>query len=364
MHWKPYIRGMIGRFCFMLFIVMFSTLQSKAEYEISGQVNLSDSWQHQIFLATIPKLDDYYNANPEDIIQVGKINEDGTFVISGNNLPLEHRYYRLYLIKKENSEFDACLYVREDDHNFIHLILDNNTKLDISTDPNHFAPFGNYDVIGDDQNMDLRNLSVLVFPSFYFYKIKFPSELQFSQEKMNRDLFAFADSSAHSLVSLAAILNTDMDKYFHVETDKYLAMEDRLKSDMPEHNYSKDYFKKMRYFGDNELVKNKIPFWGYLLVGGLIGSLFLSYLKNRKLDSLLKAKNEQTNNAQQPSLTNQEQKILAYISAGKSNKEIASELFVELSTVKTHINKLYAKLEVSNRAEAKRKAQDLTNIGV
>ena len=37
---------------------------------------------------------------------------------------------------------------------------------------------------------------------------------------------------------------------------------------------------------------------------------------------------------------------------GKSNKDIAAENFVELSTVKTHINNIYAKLGVNSRREA------------
>ena len=51
-------------------------------------------------------------------------------------------------------------------------------------------------------------------------------------------------------------------------------------------------------------------------------------------------------------LTQKELSILAQIAAGKSNKEIASENFVELSTVKTHINNIYSKLGVNNRAAA------------
>jgi DNA-binding NarL/FixJ family response regulator len=37
---------------------------------------------------------------------------------------------------------------------------------------------------------------------------------------------------------------------------------------------------------------------------------------------------------------------------GKTNKEIAQELFVELSTVKTHINNIYRQLNVGTRKEA------------
>ena len=52
-------------------------------------------------------------------------------------------------------------------------------------------------------------------------------------------------------------------------------------------------------------------------------------------------------------LTQKEKEILQLISDGKSNKEIASLLFIELSTVKTHINKIYSKIGVSNRREAR-----------
>ena len=50
-------------------------------------------------------------------------------------------------------------------------------------------------------------------------------------------------------------------------------------------------------------------------------------------------------------LTLKEREILALIQMGKANKEIASELFIGISTVKTHINKIYAKLEVRSRKE-------------
>ena len=59
-------------------------------------------------------------------------------------------------------------------------------------------------------------------------------------------------------------------------------------------------------------------------------------------------------------LTNQEIKILESIKEGKSNKEIAIDLFIELSTVKSHINKLYAKLKVTNRKEAIEIAKKVT----
>lgn len=56
-------------------------------------------------------------------------------------------------------------------------------------------------------------------------------------------------------------------------------------------------------------------------------------------------------------LSNQEIKIKEYILNGKSNKEIAEELFISLNTVKTHITNIYNKLNVSNRKELINKFQ-------
>ena len=55
------------------------------------------------------------------------------------------------------------------------------------------------------------------------------------------------------------------------------------------------------------------------------------------------------------SLTRQEQNIRQLILMGRSNKEIASELFISPSTVKTHITNIYQKLNISSRTELLRK---------
>jgi two-component system nitrate/nitrite response regulator NarL len=53
-----------------------------------------------------------------------------------------------------------------------------------------------------------------------------------------------------------------------------------------------------------------------------------------------------------PVLTQREAEILRLIAAGKSLPAIAKELFLGVTTVKTHTQHLYAKLEVSDRAAA------------
>ncbi|MGX4686517.1 response regulator [Vagococcus sp. JNUCC 83] len=51
-------------------------------------------------------------------------------------------------------------------------------------------------------------------------------------------------------------------------------------------------------------------------------------------------------------LTNREKEILLLISEGKSNQEIADELFITLKTVKTHVSNILSKLDVDDRTQA------------
>ena len=51
-------------------------------------------------------------------------------------------------------------------------------------------------------------------------------------------------------------------------------------------------------------------------------------------------------------LTQQEQKILALVAEGKTNKEIASEVFLSDKTVKNYVSSILSKLNLERRAQA------------
>lgn len=61
-------------------------------------------------------------------------------------------------------------------------------------------------------------------------------------------------------------------------------------------------------------------------------------------------------------LSKRELEVLELLSQGLSNQEIADKLFVSLNTSKTHISKIYQKMNVKRRTQAIQKARDYALI--
>ena len=61
-------------------------------------------------------------------------------------------------------------------------------------------------------------------------------------------------------------------------------------------------------------------------------------------------------------ISKREYEVLELLAQGHSNREIAETLFVSPNTVKSHLGRLYEKLEVSRRTQAIQKARTLRMI--
>ena len=123
----------------------------------------------------------------------------------------------------------------------------------------------------------------------------------------------------------------------------------RLQSTYPGTQYVKQYEAELN--SDKYLVTNQsragLPWWVYLAIGVALISIFMNLYFFGKVQKLEKY------GIGKESLTQQENKVLDFILQDKTNKEIATQMFVSVSTVKTHINNLYKKLQVSSREEVK-----------
>ena len=355
------------RFLHSIFLLCFFFSFANAQYTIKGRVNVGEEWQPKIFMASVEKLTDYYRPSADMIVNKADVALDGSFTLKGD-LPNEKKFYRLYLMKKLNTDYDACLYVGGEDHNFVHILLGKKETVEIIADPISIAPFGNFEIKGSRENHLMRELSNIVFPSIYVSKVIFPAELKLNDDNLQANIKTFIDTCGSTPVALAAINTTDFDQHFDNDKAFYQAFGERLKKDMPKASYTKDYIRKLKYYANEDY--SSLPTWALALMGILSGIVIAMVMKNRQLQkqiNLLEHKIATTSiikETPQPNLsdlTQKEKQILLLIGEGKSNKEIASELFVELSTVKTHINKLYSKIGASNRKEAKAASQLMNN---
>lgn len=61
---------------------------------------------------------------------------------------------------------------------------------------------------------------------------------------------------------------------------------------------------------------------------------------------------QKTNHLPHEDLTSREMEILLLMADGKTNQDIADELFIALKTVKTHVSNILSKLDVQDRTQA------------
>ena len=61
-------------------------------------------------------------------------------------------------------------------------------------------------------------------------------------------------------------------------------------------------------------------------------------------------------------LTEREREVLVHVSGMLNTAEVASEMYISVNTVKTHLKNIYRKLAAAHRSEAVRRARQLKLI--
>jgi DNA-binding CsgD family transcriptional regulator len=112
--------------------------------------------------------------------------------------------------------------------------------------------------------------------------------------------------------------------------------------------------------GEVKLILHNYPGIITLLVTVSLCLVAIYFQVNkRKISNLSNQINEQSKNKSEAfqelvdGLTVRQREVYDLIISGKSNKEIMAELFIEQSTLKTHINQIYRKLKIKNRRQLK-----------
>lgn len=111
---------------------------------------------------------------------------------------------------------------------------------------------------------------------------------------------------------------------------------------------------------------NKLSLWGledrsemFLVLSGAL-FILIGFLINRFLNN--KQDNLKPRVLNKSGLSRQEQKVLVLMNDGLSNNDIAEQLFIAESTVKTHVSNILSKLNAKRRTEAVKIGRDLNII--
>lgn len=335
------------RFSLFLLFILLGKL-SYSQYSISGYLDTPQK-NKRVYLSLL-KFNELNGISEKQILSSTVSDSLGYFSFEGNLLSEKHALYRIYTNVDEDVQ-GVQKYDTEDLKNFHNFIFSNrdtiffekNHKYWFSSDTNtnsidkEWKEFGSFKDKVREEFLDFNNQNVINQSSAQFL-IKLKS---FTQQKETHPLT--------TLILLGTLPKNSVKKDL-VEDPKFYS---KLKSDLDSYYDNSFYAIQFKGYIENlnkketqeklELYKKLTYGFGVLCLALILGILLL-ILKLKKFNSQKRKPTDFT-------LTSQEIKVAELIIKNKTNKEIATELYISLNTVKTHIRNLYAKLEVSNRTE-------------
>ncbi|GAA0748988.1 hypothetical protein GCM10009431_28110 [Gaetbulibacter jejuensis] len=330
----------------------------KAQHLFSGQIDKAH-WHENVYLSVIEDYRKISGVYPEQIIAKVTADSLGYFQFTGNQLENEHRIYRIHVDNCIENEQDANHFSGHcDDSKEIVFIAKHNDTInfpfsfnkqmfcDVKSDNEQANAFIKIDSLKEDMRFafgEFRSEANRKLNNKKWFKTLQDYGKQLNEPIAELYIYAFLSERSNSVHSyyLEDLKNNN---YY----DDLLT---RLEARYPNSPYTKQYRSELtsdEYILSNTSDNSNFN-WTYLLY--LL--LAISILGNLWFWLKLKANKSQFNKTTKEQLTNQEQKILDLLLNDNTNKEIAERLFVSLSTVKTHINNIYRKLNVQSRNEAK-----------
>ena len=342
------------RFSVLLFsLFMFAC--SWGQYQFSGQV--SEKFRNKtVYLSLV---EDYRKSSRvylDQIFQHATTDTAGNFAFTGNNLPQSNRMYRIHV--------DACDSAEGHKNHFLGactemesiLFIANNSDtiaLPVGSNEQAFCEIRSTNSISDallqlDLLKEVLIVDVLEQSSETAKNLTFKKWIRhFQNAAMERD-DPLVDLYVFNFLS-----KRENETYSHYlqdlqESDYYESLANRLDEKYPNTSFTNRYRKELE--ADKMLLSNELTAQsGFERQHGLFTVMVIIIIST----SFFAYKKWKAQKSQNPFdlLSPQERKVLDAILEGKSNKEIASDFYISLSTVKSHINSLYKKLGMSSRSE-------------
>lgn len=343
----------------LLLLIIFSIVgyyNSNAQYVFKGYVENANE-NSTAYLSLINDYRKIYGVYEEQIINRVKI-IDNYFEFTGDNLNTKNRLYRIHIDNCSNEELGKNHFNGKCEESSQIVFIANN--MDIINFPSSFEDQMFCSIESNNPHtkalFSIDSLKELMTYDYGNYRSEASRKL--NNKKWFNKFQEFGKGLKEPLAELyiynfLSERSSELHSYYRediISNSFYEDLQDRLNEEYPNSDYAIQYGDEIasdRYIKSNNerTFKTYIPILLLLLLGS---GLFNFYLWNK----LKKTKHSIKTNGIED-LTKQEKKILDLILNDKTNKEIAQEIFVSVSTVKTHINNLYKKLNVTSRDEVK-----------
>ena len=304
-----------------------------AQHTILVEINPDTSiWAPVAYLSLIPDFNHLNTISYNYIIEQSGISKDGLYEFSTEYLPEDEHLYRIHFSKKGDPP--ASLIIGGKDHNHLFLFAARDSEVSITVNKGDRF-INDFSFEGYNPDIALQDLKTRLEALDSIDQMGNIVNREYAIEAVYEDIKTYADTCSLPLLSLYALYNINY-------------LEDYDNNPAFYRRYLRKWrFQKSSYFTEfRRSIRGEIkPAFLIVVIGGsvliltiLAMILYQRHKKNKNKNPLLE-------------LTIQERKVFDLLRQGKSNKEIAEECSVSVSTIKSHVNSIYSKLDVKSRKD-------------
>jgi DNA-binding CsgD family transcriptional regulator len=339
-------------------LIFFCGNVAVSQHYFEGHIN-NDRWPSDIYLSVIEDYRTFDVINDEQIINRVKSDSNGFFKFNKHELDTEQKIYKLHVdnchsknqsgnhFRDHCSDYRDILFIAKCTDSIIFpLTFESQIFCDIVSNNPKTNAFIQIDSLKEQMEFDyseFRSKANRALNDKKWFKTLQDYGKNLNEPLAELYIYAFLSNRSSQLHSFY-LHDLKTNSYY----DKLLV---RLQTTYPNSSYTAQYEAELtsdKYMVNT--IENSAMFkWSYLWISLLI----LSFALNLYFIFSAKKKAPKSSITTTSQLTKQEQRILELLLTDQTNKNIAAALFISVSTVKTHINNIYKKLNISSRHQLK-----------
>lgn len=341
-------------FSHLFFLIILS---SQAQYKISGFISQDQKIYTRVVLEHIPDIDGLSTVVQKNIINSSSIDVNGYYEFTGVDLPKEKLLYRISVQEPgEGISITDGL-----NKNFILILAQHTSQIHIAECSEISQGFNDCTISGDRASQLIQTVYENIINPIYLEvatsdnKVSATRE-EFIMNKLVNDFKHFADTTQSMMAGIVALnLIENIDEEYKLDPIFFENYISKWGNISPTNKYLSQFREKidvLKFVNSKAPTNTRSYSWiSYLLSILLIGALAYIIILRKKIKQLEYVMKDDYKPLNMDVLSKKEKEVVNLLLEGKSNKEIAQTLFIETSTVKTHVSSIFKKLKVSSRPE-------------